>query len=127
MKAYQAEYPVRMMCRVLDVSTSGFYAWSQRSPSVHEQRDVLLGDRIEAIFRRSRSTYGRPRIHAELADYGIHIGGKRVARLLRNRNICGGSRRRTIITTIRDREAQPAPELVDRRFIAEAPNLSAAR
>ncbi|MBC5805013.1 MAG: IS3 family transposase [Candidatus Eremiobacteraeota bacterium] len=91
-------------------------------PSEHARSDVVLGDRIEAISRRSRSTYGRPRIHAELADEGIRVGGKRVARLMRDRNIYGASRRKTIITTIRDRTAKPAPDLVDRRFTADAPN-----
>ncbi len=122
MKAYQATYPVRVMNRVLKVSASGFYAWLLRLPSEHARSDVVLGDRIEAISRRSQSTYGRPRIHAELADEGIRVGGKRVARLMRNRGICGASRRKTIVTTIRDRAAKPAPDLVDRRFIANAPN-----
>jgi len=80
---------------------------------------LLLGDRIEAISRRSRSTYGRLRIHAELVDEGIRISGKRVARLMRNRSICGASRRKT---TIRDRDAKPALDLVERRFTADAPN-----
>ena len=110
------------MCRVLEVATSGYYAWIRRPPSEHTQSDLLLGDRIDAIFRRSRSTYGRPRIHAELADDGIHVSGKRVARLMRNRNIYGASRRKTTITTIRDRDARPAPDLVERRFTADAPD-----
>ena len=122
MKAYQASYPIRTMCRVLEVATSGYYAWIRRPPSEHTQSDLLLGDRIDAIFRRSRSTYGRPRIHAELADDGIHVSGKRVARLMRNRNIYGASRRKTTITTIRDRDARPAPDLVERRFTADAPD-----
>ncbi len=82
----------------------------------------VLADRIEAISRRSRSTYGRPRIHAELVDEGIRISGKRVARLMRNRSIYGASRHRTTIATIRDRDAKPAPDLVERRFTADAPN-----
>lgn len=110
------------MCRVLEVSTSGYYAWIRRSPSKHAQSDLLLGDRIEAIFRRSRSTYGRPRIHFELAEDGIRVSGKRVARLMRNRNVYGASRRKKTITTIRDRDARPAPDLVERRFTADAPN-----
>ncbi len=122
MKAYQATYLVHTMSRVLKVSASGFYAWMKRSPSEHAQSDVLLGDRIEAISRRSRSTYGRPRIHAELVDEGIRISGKRVARLMRNRSICGASRRKTTITTIRDHDAKPALDLVERRFTADAPN-----
>ena len=122
MKAYQATYPVYTMSRVLRASASGFYAWMKRSPSEHAQGDVLLGDRIEAIWHRSRSTYGRPRIHAELVDEGIRISSKRVARLMRNRSICGDSRRKTTITTIRDRDAKPAPDLVERRFTADGPN-----
>ena len=122
MKAYQARYPVCVMSRVLKVSASGFYAWLLRLPSEHARSDELLGDRIEAISRRSRSTYGRPRIHAELADEGIRVGGKRVARLMRSRSICGASRRKTTVTTIRDRDAKPAPDLVERRFTADAPN-----
>ena len=122
MKAYQAQYPVRTMCRVLEVSASGYYAWASRSPSKHAQEDALLGDRIEAIFRRSRSTYGRPRIHAELLDDGVRVGAKRVARLMRNRSIYGASRRKTTTTTICDRDARPAPDLVERRFAADAPN-----
>jgi putative transposase len=84
--------------------------------------DCELGDRIEAIYRRSRSTYGRPRIHAELTDDGIHVSGKRVARLMRERNIHGASRRPSVVTTRRDRDARPAPDLVERRFVAEAPD-----
>ena len=112
MKAYQATYSVYTMSRVLKTSASGFYAWMKRSPSEHAQSDLLLGDRIEAISRRSRWTYGRPRKDAELVDEGIRISGKRVARLMRNRSICGASRRKTMITTIRGRDAKPAPDLV---------------
>ncbi len=122
MKAYQADYPVSALCQLLKVSKSGFYAWQQRPPSQRKVNDLNLGDRIEALYRRSRSTYGRPRIHAELIDEGIHVSGKRVARLMRERNIHGASRRPTVITTRRDRDASPAPDLVDRRFVAGAPD-----
>jgi putative transposase len=115
-------YAITTQCRVLEVSPSGFYAWCKRSPSQHRQADTLLADRIEAIHRRSRSTYGRPRIHAELRDEGIAISSKRIARLMRERQIRGASRRRTTVTTIRDRDARPAPDLVDRNFTAKAPD-----
>jgi putative transposase len=121
-KAYQASYPIRTMCRVLEISTSGYYAWVRRPPSAHAQSDILLGDRIEAIHRRSRSTYGRPRIHAELIEDGVCISGKRIARLMRKHNICGASRRKTTVTTIRNPDARPAPDLVERRFTADAPD-----
>jgi len=121
-KAYQAIYPVARVCRTLGVSPSGYYAWVKRKPSAHREADVVLGDRIEAIFRRSRSTYGRPRIHADLIDEGIGISGKRIARLMKERGIKGASRRKGIITTIRDRDARPAPDLVDRKFKADGPD-----
>jgi putative transposase len=121
-KAYQADYTVTMLCRVLEVSTSGYYAWCARPPSARRQSDVALADRIEAIHRRSRCTYGRPRIHDDLRDEGIHISGKRVARLMRERQIKGASRRKGIITTMRSVDARPAPDLVDRKFRADGPD-----
>jgi len=111
-----------MLCRVLEISESGFYAWCKREPSNRAKANLILGDRIEAIYRRSRSTYGRPRIQAELKDEGIRVGDRRVARLMRERQCYGASRRRSIITTRRDVDARPAPDLVDRKFAANAPD-----
>jgi len=122
MKAYQANYPITALCRVLDVSPSGFYAWCDRPPSTRKQTDIVLGDRIEALHRQSRRTYGRPRLHADLKDEGIKISGKRVARLMRERHIIGASRRKGVTTTVRDRDARPAPDLVDRKFSADRPD-----
>lgn len=122
MKAYQATFPITRLCRLLDVSTSGFYAWCKRPPSARRQSDAKLGDHIEALYRQSRSTYGRPRLHADLKDEGICISGKRLARLMRERRIVGVSRRKGVITTIRDRDARPAPDLVDRKFRADRPD-----
>jgi putative transposase len=121
-RAYQADYPVSVLCRVLGVTTSGFYAWLQRPPSKHQLADLVLGDRIEAFSRASRSTYGRPRIHADLRDVGFSVSGKRVARLMRERNIYGASRRKWTTTTVRNPHARPAPDLVDRKFVAERPD-----
>jgi putative transposase len=118
MKAYQATYTIAMLCRALEVSASGYYAWCKRPPSARRQSDLMLGDRIEALLRKSRSTYGRPRIHADLRDEGIAVSGKRIARLMRERHIYGASRRRSI----RNRDARPAPDLVDRKFTAEGPD-----
>jgi len=110
------------MCRVLGVSASGYYAWLHRALSERKLRDIQLGDRIEAIHRRSRSTYGRPRIKAELKDDGITLSNDRLARLMNERNLVGASRRKGVRTTIRDLDARPAPDLVDRKFVADAPN-----
>jgi hypothetical protein len=66
---------------VLDVSPSGYYAWLKRPPSKHQQADLLLGDRIEALHCQSRGNYGRPRLQDDLRDEGIFVSDKRVARL----------------------------------------------
>ena len=110
------------MCRVLEVSTSGYYAWSNHTPSKRRMQDVALGDRIEAHFRKSRSTYGRPRIQADLRDDGVFVSDKRVARLMRERRLRGASRRRFVCTTVRDKAATPATDLVNRQFNASAPD-----
>jgi hypothetical protein len=78
-KANQANYPIATMCRVLGVSTSGYYAWLKRQSSQRSREDAILTDQIRWIHLRSRGTYGSPRIHAELRDEGVHVGRKRVA------------------------------------------------
>lgn len=110
------------MCRVLEVSSSGYYAWRKRQPSQRTQEDQQLRQKIRSIHERSRGTYGAPRIHAELADTGVHVGCKRVARLMRAENMRGVSRRKVLHTTQRKQGARPAPDLVQRDFTANAPN-----
>ena len=122
MKANQAAYPVATMCRLLGVSTSGFYAWLERGPSARAQADAQLLTRIAQIHQRSRETYGKPRVHAELTEQGIRVGGKRVARLMRSAGLHGVSRRKRIYTTVRDPDARPAPDLVQRHFSAQPPD-----
>jgi putative transposase len=110
------------MCRVLGISTSGYYAWAGRKPSKRACEDEVLRKRIEAIHRKSRGTYGRPRVHAELKEDGVRIGCKRVTRLMRQAGLQGASRRKRYRTTGRDRDARPAPDLVDRDFTVDAPD-----
>ena len=110
------------MCRVLGVSPSGFYAWRQRPPSARSHADAQLSLRVSKIHQRSDATYGAPRVHAELAAEGIKVGRKRVARLLKKAGLVGVSRRKWIHTTVRDRSARPAPDLVERNFGAPQPN-----
>jgi putative transposase len=122
-KSYQAKYRISTMCRVLGVSTSGYYAWIDRAPSKRKQSDIELGDVIEVYYRKSRENYGRPRIQADLREKaGIFASDKRVARLMRERGFIGATRRKYVVTTIRDREAKPSPDLVDRNFTADAPD-----
>jgi len=120
--ANQAKYPVATMCRVLEVSTSGYYVWRKRNASQRSQEDAIPSDRIRWIHLRSRGTYGAPRIHAELADEGVHVGRKRVARLMQAAGLQGVSRRRRPRTTLRAVGAQPAPDLVERDFAVAGPN-----
>jgi putative transposase len=110
------------MCRVLGVSASGYYARLTRPPAARARVDAELSARIAAIHRRSRATYGAPRIHAELTAEGIHVGRKRVARLMKAAGLSGVSRRKWMVTTRRDHHAQPAPDLVERNFSAPAPD-----
>lgn len=115
-------FHVATMCRVLEVSTSGYYAWRSRSLSSRALQDAALTERIRQIHETSRGTYGVPRIHAELACEGVHVGRKRVARLMRAAGLRGISRRKWATTTIRDRDARPAPDLVQRDFETEGPD-----
>jgi putative transposase len=121
-RAKQAEHPVATMCRVLEVSTSGYYAWVKREPSKRAREDEVLRKKIEVIHRESRGTYGRPRVHAELEEDGVHVGCKRITRLMRVAGLQGVSRRKKYRTTVRDREARPAADLVDRNFHADGPD-----
>jgi putative transposase len=120
--AHQAAHPIATMCRVLEVSASGYYAWRKRPLSARARADVELTAAIQAIHRVSRGTDGSPRIHAELAAQGVSVGRKRIARLMRSSGLQGVSRRRQFRTTVRDATARPAPDLVDRQFQAPGPN-----
>ncbi len=122
MSEHQAVHPIATMCRMLEVSTSGYYAWLEREPSGRATADAQLLERIRTIHMKSRGTYGVPRVHAELKAEGTHVGRKRVARLMRQAGLAGVSRRKGCWTTIRDRDARPAPDLVQREFVAEGPD-----
>jgi putative transposase len=123
MSANQAVFPIATMARVLGVSETGYHAWRHRPPSTHALADAALLKRVRTVHASSRETYGAPRVHAELRAGGERHGRKRIARLMREAGLVGASRRRNgPITTRRDKEARPAPDLVDRRFSAPGPN-----
>ena len=83
MARHRAEFALRLMCRVLAVSPSGFYAWRKRAPSARALADETLMAHIRTSFDRSEATYGAPRIHRDLTNEGLHVGHNRVARLMR--------------------------------------------
>lgn len=119
MKANQAELPVQRQCEVLGVSTSGYYDWLDRAPSKRAQANVKLLQNIRDAHNSSDQTYGMPRIRAELADLGIVASRKRIANLMRVNQIRGVSRRRGwCITTEQNKRQRPAPDLVNRKFVA---------
>ena len=122
MKANQAKFRVLTMCRVLNVSRSGYYAWCNRKPSARVVEDERLADKITDIHTNSRGTYGVPRVHAELVEDDECVGRKRIARLMRDRGLRGVCRRKWVTTTVRHRDDRPAPDLVNRAFTATAPN-----
>ena len=123
MSANQACFPIAPMARVLGVSKAGYYAWRHRSPSAHTAADVALLKRIRTVHASSRQTYGAPRVHADLRAGGEKHGRKRIARLMRDAGLVGACHRQGgPTTTRRDKEARPAPDLVDRTFTASGPN-----
>ena len=121
MSDHQADYPIATMCRLLGVSPSGYYAWRKRRPSHRTETDTALTAEIRAAHATSRGIYGAPRIHAELAAKGVHVGRKRVARLMSQAGLAGVSRRKFVVTTVKD-DGRRAPDLVERNFTAQAPN-----
>jgi transposase InsO family protein len=116
-EAEKAEQPhtVSRSCELLEVSRAAFYAWSKHTPSARELADEELGERIEEIHATSRGTYGWPRVLEALRRQGVHVSGKRVARIMRQRGLIGRCRRRWTRTTISDSQVA-AVDLVKRAF-----------
>ena len=115
------EFSVALMCRVLEVAPSGYYAWRRRPLSDRSKRDQVLTTHVRAAFKASKGRYGSPRVHAELhAEHGI--GRKRVARLMRADGLRARPRRRYVVTTQSRHKHPIAPNLVARQFEATSPN-----
>jgi len=123
-EAEKAEHSVSRLCAVLGVTRQGFYAWRRRGPSLRQLGDEELARLIVTIYDGSLQTYGAPRVQLELADeHQVHVGRKRVARLMRKLELQGVSRRgKKRRTTVADPKQPPAPDLVERRFEADVPN-----
>jgi len=115
MSANQACFPMAAMAR--------YYAWVHRPPSAHAVADEALLKRVRTVHASSRQTCGAPRVHADLQAQGERHGRKRSARLMRRAGLVGASHRHGgPVTTQRDKQARPAPDLVDRDFTASGPN-----
>jgi putative transposase len=120
---HQHEYPVRLMCQVLEISVSGYYAWCKRPVSTHQREDARLSAEIQTIFLDNRQVYGSPRIHAALQARGIRCGRKRVVRLMQALGLqAKRHRHHKPTTTSSDPTARFAPNLLNRDFTALRPN-----
>jgi putative transposase len=131
-EASAKRFAAKTMCRVLGVSRSGFHDWQSREPAARTIDNTALAERIKAIHATSDQIYGAPKIHAELRDPDIidhdprwaSVGENRVARLMRVAGLRGVSRRRSfVVTTERNKRDRPAPDLVKRAFVADAPTV----
>ena len=121
-EAEKASYPVSMLCRALQVSASGFYAWRRRPESARAVADRRLAVLVREAHERGRRYYGSPRVHRELAAHGVAVSRKRVIRLMQQEGLVARTRRRFKHTTDSDHDQPIAPNLLDRQFEAAAPN-----
>ena len=121
-KQQSLEYSVAELVHALDVSSSGFYAWTKREESRRDKANRLLINKIAVLHQASRHTYGSPRIHKDLRALGETISKKRVERLMRENNIQSKMTRKFVITTNSKNTLAPAPDLLQRQFNAVAPD-----
>jgi len=112
-----------MMCRVLSVTRSGFYAWRKRPASDWARTEKRLAVEVRSIFEESQRRYGSPRIHRELRAQRRPVGRHRVARLMRIQGLQARKRRRFVTTTTSEHALSTAPNLLNRRFATDAPNM----
>ena len=121
-EAHRSQYGIGVMCSVLEVSRSGYYAWRGRPESRRSREDRRLTVEIRSVFRRNRQTYGSPRVHRALREMGICISRKRIARLMRSSGLVAMKARRFRRTTHAVEAHEKAPNILDRAFTAAAPD-----
>lgn len=120
--AERAFYPVKVLCRVLRVSTSGFYAWLDRSPSPRAQERAKLQAVIRIVFEESRETYGSPRIHADLVELGLEVSKTRIEREMRAMGLLARRPKKFRVTTDSDHGNPVAENVLERKFSPSGPN-----
>ena len=122
MQQHKTEFPISVMCEVLSVSRSGYYAWLKNPESKRKQSNSKLGEKIRTIHRDSGETYGSPRVYQALKEQGETCSENRVARLMREDGLRAKTKRRFKATTNSEHNLPVAPNLLDRNFSPEAPN-----
>ena len=121
-EAEKASFPISRMCRVLEVSQSGFFAWQDRPACHRQQQDMVYLAHICTAFAVSNGTYGSPRMHRDLVDEGHEIGRHRTARLMREKRLIARQKRRFKRTTDSEHAWPVAPNLVAQDFTTEDPD-----
>jgi putative transposase len=120
--AAKEEFPVQRLCKVLEVSQSGSFAWQSRPASRRQREDLVLLAHVRSAVQLSNGTYGSPRMTRELQDQGLSIGRRRTARLMRENGLKARQRRRFKRTTDSLHAFPVAPNLLDQDFSAERPD-----
>ena len=118
----KATYPLAQLCRWLDVTRSGFYAWRGRPESTHTRDDRRLKVLVRASFEASKQRYASPRVHEDLLEQDEYVSRKRVVRLMQEDGLKARLRKRYKLTTMSDHDQPVAANLLDRQFTAAAPN-----
>jgi putative transposase len=121
-KAHRQQWRIALMCKVLEVSVSGFYDWLDRPASKRSQEDEKLTEHILMFHWGSRCTYGSPRIHKDMKQAGYHLGEKRIARLMKAKGIRGKAKRKYKTTTTSKHERPRTENLVKQNFTVTDPN-----
>jgi transposase InsO family protein len=120
--AEKANHDVALMCRVLQVTRQGFYAWQRRGPSRRKREEERLSTTIRAAFLQNHGRYGSPRVYLELRDEGHRTSRKRVARLMKQHGLVARRLRRFVNTTDSKHGYGVAPNRLNRDFTPAAPN-----
>ena len=120
--AAKEEFLVQRLCKVLGVSSSGYFAWRSRPASSRQREDLVLLAHIRSSFALSHETYGSPRMTRELQDSGLSVGRRGTARLMRENGLRARQRRRVKRTTDSHHALPAAPNLIDQDVSAERPN-----
>lgn len=119
---HQSDYPVSLMCRVLTVSTSGYYGWRRRRPCATQKRRAIIAEAAARSHRDSRRIYGYRKVHQDLAEDGIACCDETVRRVMRERGLFSRVKRNFVATTDSAHHEPLAPNVLDRDFTAETPN-----
>ena len=115
-------YSIQLMCRLLQVSRSGFYAAKTRPESARSKRDRELVKEIKRVHAQSKGVYGSPKVRAELVDMGFSVGRHKVARMMRLEHLRGCPKKRYRSTTQQDPRYKPATNLLEQKFSTKKPN-----